>query len=425
MGLGERRQPSRTESGYRDAERDRQRQTRPARAPVADPRRSWSDAADGSRPAQRRVRRATARCARRAGGVVRRLGARAGAHRSALLLRGHLLELGLAQSGLGLLALALALQLGAHELALLLRLRRHPNLLLPPRFGDHLRPRCGGRRRGRSTPEAPGACGRLSADVGRPQDSGIATAKPARAATDAPSGCSGSAATNVKEPPRPSLRAARWSGPRAAPEGRVPVEDLVELAVGQAEQHARRLGDRGRGARAVVDERDLAQQPAGTDRVNRLATLLDPDASRDDEEEVALVATLMRQLGAGRDLDRVRQLGNAQPFLLIEPGEQRDTRKQRAPILHRRRSPLGSAIPGRGSVRARGKPKMPDTFTTETGQALTGSRATLGATPRRSHRPPGRSAMRNAPIILVPGFWLGAWAWDEVGRASSAPKAST
>ena len=22
--------------------------------------------------------------------------------------------------------------------------------------------------------------------------------------------------------------------------------------------------------------------------------------------------------------------------------------------------------------------------------------------------------MRNAPIILVPGFWLGAWAWDEV-----------
>ena len=22
--------------------------------------------------------------------------------------------------------------------------------------------------------------------------------------------------------------------------------------------------------------------------------------------------------------------------------------------------------------------------------------------------------MRNAPIILVPGFWLGGWAWDEV-----------
>ena len=22
--------------------------------------------------------------------------------------------------------------------------------------------------------------------------------------------------------------------------------------------------------------------------------------------------------------------------------------------------------------------------------------------------------MTNAPIILVPGFWLGAWAWDEV-----------
>jgi pimeloyl-ACP methyl ester carboxylesterase len=28
--------------------------------------------------------------------------------------------------------------------------------------------------------------------------------------------------------------------------------------------------------------------------------------------------------------------------------------------------------------------------------------------------------MTNAPIILVPGFWLGAWAWDEVAGALSA-----
>jgi pimeloyl-ACP methyl ester carboxylesterase len=28
--------------------------------------------------------------------------------------------------------------------------------------------------------------------------------------------------------------------------------------------------------------------------------------------------------------------------------------------------------------------------------------------------------MRNAPIILVPGFWLGAWAWDEVATALRA-----
>ena len=26
-------------------------------------------------------------------------------------------------------------------------------------------------------------------------------------------------------------------------------------------------------------------------------------------------------------------------------------------------------------------------------------------------------ATRPAPIILVPGFWLGAWAWDEVATA--------
>jgi hypothetical protein len=24
--------------------------------------------------------------------------------------------------------------------------------------------------------------------------------------------------------------------------------------------------------------------------------------------------------------------------------------------------------------------------------------------------------MTNTPIILVPGFWLGAWAWDEAPR---------
>ena len=24
--------------------------------------------------------------------------------------------------------------------------------------------------------------------------------------------------------------------------------------------------------------------------------------------------------------------------------------------------------------------------------------------------------MTSAPIILVPGFWLGAWAWDEVAE---------
>ncbi|MDQ3492813.1 MAG: alpha/beta hydrolase, partial [Chloroflexota bacterium] len=26
-------------------------------------------------------------------------------------------------------------------------------------------------------------------------------------------------------------------------------------------------------------------------------------------------------------------------------------------------------------------------------------------------------ATTSAPIILVPGFWLGAWAWDEVSEA--------
>src|SRR5215204_2980014 len=28
--------------------------------------------------------------------------------------------------------------------------------------------------------------------------------------------------------------------------------------------------------------------------------------------------------------------------------------------------------------------------------------------------------MTNAPIVLVPGWWLGAWAWDEVSQALRA-----
>ncbi|MDT4986675.1 MAG: hypothetical protein QOI74_769, partial [Micromonosporaceae bacterium] len=28
--------------------------------------------------------------------------------------------------------------------------------------------------------------------------------------------------------------------------------------------------------------------------------------------------------------------------------------------------------------------------------------------------------MTTAPIVLVPGFWLGAWAWDEVVAALRA-----
>ena len=28
--------------------------------------------------------------------------------------------------------------------------------------------------------------------------------------------------------------------------------------------------------------------------------------------------------------------------------------------------------------------------------------------------------MAGAPIVLVPGFWLGAWAWDEVAAALRA-----
>ena len=28
--------------------------------------------------------------------------------------------------------------------------------------------------------------------------------------------------------------------------------------------------------------------------------------------------------------------------------------------------------------------------------------------------------MNTTPIVLVPGFWLGAWAWDEVAAALRA-----
>ena len=31
----------------------------------------------------------------------------------------------------------------------------------------------------------------------------------------------------------------------------------------------------------------------------------------------------------------------------------------------------------------------------------------------------------SAPIILVPGFWLGAWAWDEVAALPARATATT
>ena len=29
----------------------------------------------------------------------------------------------------------------------------------------------------------------------------------------------------------------------------------------------------------------------------------------------------------------------------------------------------------------------------------------------------------SAPIVLVPGFWLGAWAWDDIVRDASLERA--
>ena len=40
--------------------------------------------------------------------------------------------------------------------------------------------------------------------------------------------------------------------------------------------------------------------------------------------------------------------------------------------------------------------------------------------PRPSRPRPNMEPMTAAPIILVPGFWLGAWAWDEVVEALRA-----
>jgi pimeloyl-ACP methyl ester carboxylesterase len=37
-----------------------------------------------------------------------------------------------------------------------------------------------------------------------------------------------------------------------------------------------------------------------------------------------------------------------------------------------------------------------------------------GSTEGPRHLPEGGFAMSSVPIILVPGFWLGAWAWDDV-----------
>src|SRR5690606_28266216 len=42
------------------------------------------------------------------------------------------------------------------------------------------------------------------------------------------------------------------------------------------------------------------------------------------------------------------------------------------------------------------------------------ARARLRATPTRGSVMAESTSVTPAPVILVPGFWLGAWAWDEV-----------
>ena len=53
----------------------------------------------------------------------------------------------------------------------------------------------------------------------------------------------------------------------------------------------------------------------------------------------------------------------------------------------------------------------------ETGQEAKGA-GTLPAVPTGVQR--GGSTMTSASIILVSGFWLGAWAWDEVAATLRA-----
>src|SRR6186997_938118 len=102
---------------------------------------------------------------------------------SALLLRGHLLELGLAHVGLRLLAFALALELGAHELALLLRPGRHPSPPSPPPRAGHLSTGWDAGRRGRGVTDPQSLAAVSQPRFAAPRISGTATTSPATVPT--------------------------------------------------------------------------------------------------------------------------------------------------------------------------------------------------------------------------------------------------
>src|SRR4029079_3191564 len=82
-------------------------------------------------------------------------------------------------------------------------------------------------------------------------------------------------------------------------------------------------GRRRRGARAAVEQRDLAEEVAGAEGVDHLASALDPYGTVDDDEEVALVPPLVGQHVAGLDVDLVDDAAQLLELVTRHPGEQR------------------------------------------------------------------------------------------------------
>src|SRR3954468_8273478 len=102
------------------------------------------------------------------------------------------------------------------------------------------------------------------------------------------------------------------------------VEHVVELAGRDRDHHGVPDPPTGRRPRPAVDRRDLTEEPASADRVDRPTSSLDPDGPRDHDEERAFVPTFVRQLHPGRYIKLLSVLDQRLELASLDGGELRE-----------------------------------------------------------------------------------------------------
>src|SRR5581483_11563867 len=97
----------------------------------------------------------------------------------------------------------------------------------------------------------------------------------------------------------------------------------AERAIGQDEQARRLRGRHGRVARRAGEQRHLAEEPAGADRVDHRAVASHLDRAGRHDDELVRVRALPHELHPGRHVDQVGRLGDRLELVVVAMREER------------------------------------------------------------------------------------------------------